>query len=60
MSEAAEAKFMEARRVMEHRIMDFYESCQEIGIDNEGFAGDVIAAVDEATGGAVVFDDWYE
>lgn len=56
----AEEKFMEVRRAMENSIIVFYESCKEIGLDNEGFAEDVIAAVDEATGGEVVFDDWYE
>lgn len=55
-----EEKFMEIRRKMEYAIMDFYDSCREIGINNEGFTEDIIAAVDEATGGNVVLEDWYE
>lgn len=56
----AEENFMENRSKMEYYMTKFYENCQEIGVDNEGFAEDVIAAVIEATGGEVVFEDWVE
>lgn len=56
----AEEKFMLNRDQMTAAIRNFHDSCQEIEIDNEGFAEDVIAAVVEATDGVVVLDDWYE
>ena len=56
----AEENFMEARNLMERHISHFYDCCQEIGINNEGFAEDVNEAVEEATGGIVSFEDWYE
>lgn len=55
----AEERFMDSRHLMERQIRDFHESCQEIEIDNAGFAEDVIAAITEATDGAVVLEDWY-
>ena len=56
----AEEKFMEDRSKMTSCITEFYNSCHAIGVDNEGFAEDVIAAINEATNGAVAFDEWYE
>lgn len=56
----AEEKFMEDRSRMEHCIAEFYNSCQAIDLDNKGFAEDVNEAVEEATDGAVCFEDWFE
>lgn len=59
MSESEE-KFMENRRKMEYYMTAFYENCKEIGVNNEGFAEDVISAVADATGQEVILEDWYE
>lgn len=56
----AEEKFMEDRRKMEYLIAEFFESCQAIGIDNEGFMEDVNEAVSDATSGKLKFEEWVE
>lgn len=58
MSDAEEQKFMEVRRRMENLITNFYECCQAIDLNDEGFAEDVNDAVFEATAGKVRFEDW--
>ena len=56
----ADEEFMESRRKMKHTIEDFYEKCGSIGVNGEGFAEDVNAAVEEATEGKVKFDEFIE
>jgi hypothetical protein len=45
---------------MTHKMAEFYDCCQAIGIDNEGFAEDVNQAVYEVSRGKVKFDDFIE
>ena len=62
MSEEAQNRYMEARRQMDSAIEEYYEATKgdEVELDDESFASDVIDSVFEATGGKVKFDDWVE
>lgn len=52
----AEEKFVETKSKMQNAIAEFYEACQPVSVDNEGFAEDVNEAVAEATNGEVRFE----
>lgn len=58
--EHAEQLFVDVKARMNYVITEFYEVCQEVKVDNDGFAEDVNEAVAEATNGKVRFETFIE